>query len=236
MKPMIGQVSVPERKYIGMGHVSEFSEQRMVVRAGVAAPHLPFWRQGLAASVNFVVGDTVYHGAAAVDTFSTAKIGLHIHSVNRSMDSRSSSRKQCAVDLAFRIMRADRSFTPWRQGRSIDISIGGIGVLVPASLETPQRMDLQLVLRREPAPDVDAANLPGANDGTDTRSSSSTRLEAAQIQNMTTPIRCRGRVVHSMDWSDGTKKLGLEFIALDPYAMLHIYNFVTTSESEQSGL
>jgi hypothetical protein len=226
MKAVVGQVTVPERQFVGMGHVTEFSDKRMVIRTGVAVPQLPFWRKGLAASVNFVFNDTVYSGAALVDTFSATTIALQIQSVNKSMDARGSSRKLCVVDLAYRIMRADRSFTPWREGRVVDISIGGIGLIIPTSRDTPHQMDLQFILPFESTAGVTAGHGADAPDSTDNRISQRTRLEAAQVQNKANPIRCRGRVVHSIHQSDGTTKLGLSFVALDPYGMLHVHNFM----------
>jgi hypothetical protein len=227
MKAVFGQVTVPERQFVGMGHVTEFSNNRMVIRVGVDVPDLPSWHKGLAASVNFVFNDTVYSGAAVVETCTATTIVLQINSVNKSTDTRGSSRKLCAVDLVYRILRADRTFTPWREGRVVDISIGGIGLLIPASRDTPHEMELQFLLPSE------STTVASGGDGLDASNSSevsvaqSRRLEAAQLQNRATPLRCRARVVHSKDQSDGTAKLGLRFVSLNPYGMLHIHNFMT---------
>lgn len=203
------------------GTIVQMNEQSVIVRLLTVPRAAELVQQGTEAEIVCTHEGRVTSAAACVLGTRGDDLALAIQRAQAgSSQRRATPRVECEVPVQYRAIRSDGRTGAWLDGTVCDLSVGGLGIVLPARAEVPKRLEVLFLLPNEHSHGRGITRTY-ADDG-------SVILQAADDDR---PIRAVARTAHARTLPDGRTRVGICFITMAPADKQRLVRF--SAETEQ---
>lgn len=193
------------------GTVARMTEQGVEVRLQTLPDSRDVFRPGTPANIIVARSASITIGRTRVVSEQNGLLMLAFTQAARHLRARQFSRHPCQTPMTYRAVHADGSAGAWKEVISLDISLGGIGLWIAASVDMPEQVEVRLPLEQS---------------GAEVRTARACADDGSRPYFDSQPIRAMCRVVHTRQQQDGTMCVGLAFTRLTAHDRLRLVRFL----------
>lgn len=218
------------------GTVMNMSAKDITVRLNPGPVEADLFAVGAGVDLLVVARDRTYSAGTHILETSHGNLRLAFSAAVRVVQRRGTQRVPVDLDVSFRLIQDDGCYGSWKHGSSINISTGGMALLVETAIDSPHKMEVLFTLPEPPVEPVPGttdenslATLLGLDENMDAPITASTgRGVGPRTCAKVRPLKATARVTHRRRQADQSVVFGLAFRAISPGDRIRLTRFLNS--------